>query len=143
MIRVCFNYIIIEAKGNNGNFLLTQVIQLAKTHLLATYHTVMSKCYNINWKDVQRKNVVNNVDMSSLRTPWQNDTYKNKPTENHKNTQKTKTQQTFRLYQTIFVMLFFYFYFYLHVWYLKWLLRKGWVAALVRSMTFIRLLNQF
>ena len=27
--------------------------------------------YNINWRDVQRKNVVNNVDMSSVRAPWQ------------------------------------------------------------------------
>jgi len=27
---------------------------------------------NINWRDVKRKNVVNNVDMSSLRAPWQN-----------------------------------------------------------------------
>jgi len=25
----------------------------------------------LNWKDVQRKNVVNNVNMSSLRAPWQ------------------------------------------------------------------------
>jgi len=27
---------------------------------------------NINWRYVQRQNVVNNVDMSSLRPPWQN-----------------------------------------------------------------------
>ena len=27
---------------------------------------------NINWRDVQRKHVVNNVDMPSLRAPWQN-----------------------------------------------------------------------
>jgi len=27
---------------------------------------------NINWRDVQRKNVVNNADRSSLRAPWQN-----------------------------------------------------------------------
>jgi len=32
---------------------------------------------NINWRDVQIKNVVNNVDMSSLRAPWQNGPYKN------------------------------------------------------------------
>jgi len=31
----------------------------------------------INWRDVQIKNVVNNVDMPSLRAPWQNDPYKN------------------------------------------------------------------
>ena len=38
----------------------------------------------IHWRDVQRKNVVNNVDMSSVRTPWQNDPYKNIHTEQHK-----------------------------------------------------------
>jgi len=31
---------------------------------------------NINWRDVQRKNVVYNVDMSSLKAPWQNGPYK-------------------------------------------------------------------
>ena len=41
---------------------------------------------NINWTDVQRKNVVNNVDMSSLRAPWQNGPYKNQHIERHKNT---------------------------------------------------------
>jgi len=40
---------------------------------------------NINWRDVQRNNVVNNVDMSSLRAPEQNDTHK-KPI--HMTTQK-------------------------------------------------------
>ena len=33
--------------------------------------------HNINEGDVQRKNVVNNVDKSSLRAPWQNGPYKN------------------------------------------------------------------
>ena len=42
---------------------------------------------NINWRDVQRKNVVNNVDMSSLRAPWQNGPYKN----NTQNDTKTRT----------------------------------------------------
>ena len=31
----------------------------------------------INWRDVQTKNVANNVDMSCLRAPWQNGPYKN------------------------------------------------------------------
>jgi len=31
----------------------------------------------INWRDVQTKNVANNVDMSSLRAPWQNGPHKN------------------------------------------------------------------
>ena len=37
-----------------------------------------------NIRDVQRKNVVNNVDMSSLRAPCQHDPYKNNHTEQHK-----------------------------------------------------------
>jgi len=44
----------------------------------------------------EEKNVVNNVDMSSLRALWQNDPYTNQHTEQHKNTYNTKTQQTFR-----------------------------------------------
>jgi len=32
---------------------------------------------NINWRDVQTKNVANNVDMSCLRASWQNGPYKN------------------------------------------------------------------
>jgi len=46
----------------------------------STDNACMSVCelvYNINWRDVQRKNVVNNVDMSNLRAPWQNGPYKN------------------------------------------------------------------
>jgi len=37
---------------------------------------------NINWRDIQRKNVVNNVDMSSLRalTKW--------PVQKHRTSQK-------------------------------------------------------
>jgi len=38
---------------------------------------------NINWRDVQRKNVVNNEGMSSLRAPWKNGLYKNQHTEEH------------------------------------------------------------
>ena len=41
--------------------------------------------YNINWRDVQIKNVVNNADISSLRTPWQKGPYKNKHGEQRKN----------------------------------------------------------
>ena len=36
-----------------------------------------AQAHNINWRDVQTKNVVNNVDMSCLRQPWQNGPYKN------------------------------------------------------------------
>ena len=42
---------------------------------------------NINWRDDQTKNVVNNVDMSCLRAPWQNGPYKN----NTRNDTKTLT----------------------------------------------------
>ena len=49
---------------------------------------------NINGKDVQRKNAVNNVDKSSLWAPWQNGPYKN--TQNITKHEYTKTQQTFR-----------------------------------------------
>ena len=54
------------------------------THLWLTiifYHletmTFIKKLWvNINGRDVQRKNVVNNVDKSSLWAPWQNGPYK-------------------------------------------------------------------
>jgi len=47
----------------------------------------------INWSDVQRKNFVNNVDMSSLRAPWQNGLYKNQHTLININT-KTRRDAT-------------------------------------------------
>ena len=58
-------------------------------------------------------NVVNNVDMSCLRAPWQNGPYKNEHNERHKNAYNIMTQQTFR--KTIFLcfsdfFLFFYFF---------------------------------
>jgi len=49
---------------------------------------------NINGRDVQRKNVVNNVDKSSVWAPLQTGPYKN--TQSIKNTKYTKTQQTIR-----------------------------------------------
>ena len=45
---------------------------------------------NINWRDVQRKNVVNNVDMSSLRAPWQIGPYTEKHIEHHDATDSQK-----------------------------------------------------
>jgi len=33
--------------------------------------------FNINWRDVQKKNAVNKVDMSSLKAAWQNGPYTN------------------------------------------------------------------
>ena len=50
--------------------------------ILAKIYPVTSQCLdeirsNINWRDVHIKNVVNNVDISSLRAPWQNRPYTN------------------------------------------------------------------
>jgi len=45
---------------------------------LVVYVNISSmKNLNINGRDVQRKNVVNNVEKSSLWAPWQNGPYKN------------------------------------------------------------------
>jgi len=50
----------------------------AKNELLANHS-------NINWRDVRRENVVNNVDMLGLRAPWQNGPYKkNRHIKQHK-----------------------------------------------------------
>ena len=38
----------------------------------------------------KEKNGVSNVDMSSLRTPWQNEPYKNKHIEQHKTRRQTR-----------------------------------------------------
>jgi len=38
---------------------------------------MLSNAVYINWRDVQKQNVVNNEDRSSLRIPWQNGPYKN------------------------------------------------------------------
>jgi len=51
--------------------------------------------HNINWRDVQTKNVVNYVDMSCLRAPRQNGPYKNQHKERHKHSYNIMTQQTF------------------------------------------------
>ena len=44
----------------------------------ANYNTLI-----LSWRDVQRKNDVNNAVMSSLRAPWQNGPLKNQHTEQH------------------------------------------------------------
>jgi len=65
---------------------------------------------NIMLRDVQRKNVVNNVYKSSLRAQWQNGSYKFKHTEQHK-THRTPRRNIHSEY-TIFVFFeVFYFYF--------------------------------
>jgi len=73
------------------------------------------------------ENVVSNVDMSSLRAPWQNGPYTKKHTEQFK-TQNIQTQG-----RTIFLCFtdFFKYNF------LNGFSEKCWVTALVRSMTFI------
>ena len=59
---------------------------------LLSLNFVINCRHNINGRDVQRKNVVNNVDKSSLWAPRQNGPYKN--TQNITNTEYTKTQHT-------------------------------------------------
>ena len=62
--------------------------------------------FNINWRDVQRKNVANNVDMISLRAPWQNGLYekKNRTTQKHVEHQDATDIQK----KNIFGLLFFF-----------------------------------
>ena len=43
---------------------------------------------NINWRDDERKDIVNNEDMSNLKASWQNGSYKNKHIEQHKNAEQ-------------------------------------------------------
>jgi len=49
----------------------------------------LPNCYAVYYKHnvIQRKNVVNNVDMSSLMAPWHNGPYKN--TQNNTKTRRT------------------------------------------------------
>ena len=68
----------------------------------------------MNWSGVQRMNVVNNVDILSLRAPCQNGPYKNKHTEQHKNTQNSETQQTFRKHFFVCVFRIFLFLFFIY-----------------------------
>ena len=97
--------------------------QPQRSYYLYNIYTSLFRCtkkwtmpypYNtcINWRDVQRKNVINNVDVSSIRAPWQNGPYKSKHTEQHKNTQNTKTQKTFSINYVLCFSDFFYFYFF-------------------------------
>jgi len=61
----------------------TQTFGIFRSLAIITQHVSF---LNINWRDVQIKNGVNNVDMSSLKAPWQNDPY----TENKQNNSKTR-----------------------------------------------------
>jgi len=55
--------------------------------------TLIYRMYvNINWRYVQTKNGVNNVDMSYLRAPWQNGPYKTEHKERHKNPYNIKRE---------------------------------------------------
>ena len=59
----------------------TQVSDLIFVVMIDTLHGA-----NIHWRNVQRKNVVKNVDMSSLRAQCHNGPYKSQHSERHKNT---------------------------------------------------------
>ena len=75
------------------------------THLKLTTSTLTwmgSSTLTYILKRCSKKNVVNNVDMSSFRAPWQHGPYKIQHTERHKNTLNTTTQQTFREKNTLY-----------------------------------------
>ena len=96
--------------------------------------------YNINWRDVQRKNVVNNVDMSSFRAPWQIGPY----TETYTDQDKVHQETTYMYIQkktTILLCFPVFFCFIYNI--LNDFSKKCCVTALVRSMAFIGGLNQF
>ena len=61
---------------------MAAVVRLLSTHALVHVWCLFAgwwfSPFFINWRDVQKKNVVNNVDRSSLRAAWHNDPYKNK-----------------------------------------------------------------
>jgi len=97
----------------------------------------MASLVAVIWIDVHRMYVVNNVDMSRLKAPWQNDTYKIKHTEQHKNTQNTKTQQIFRTnYFCVFLIVFIFFiYDFLNVFNNKSCLRKRCILCLAFNKT--------
>ena len=60
--------------------------------LINLFVFIFGYCFiNINWRDVQRKNVVNNVGMSSLWARWQNGPHKKK-----QNSTKRAKQQYWR-----------------------------------------------
>jgi len=98
--------------------------------------------HNINWRDVQRKYVVNKIDMSSLSTmtKW----LVHKPT--HRTTQKhvehqdatdiSKKKTLFFVFFGFLLLLFFFYNF------LNNISKKCSVTALIWSMTFIGGLNQ-
>jgi len=77
-------------------------VQTSGRQFIPLFLRSIAKQYKL--KICSKKTFVNNVDMSSLRAPWQNGPYKNKHTDQHTNTQNTKTQQTFRKIIIFFVI---------------------------------------
>jgi len=93
---------------------------------------------HINWRDVQIKNVVNNVDMSSLRAPWQNGPYKTY-TQNDTKTRTTSWRNRHLEKKTTYFVFFgfFFFIFFFIQNFLNEFSKTCWVTALVRSMTYV------
>jgi len=93
----------------------------------------------INWRDVQKEKVVNNVDMSSLghhdiiaraKTNTQNDTKTRTTSRRNRHLEKKHT------IFCVFRVFSFFLFFFIHN-FLNEFSKKCWVTALVRSMTFI------
>ena len=58
------------------------------------------------------------VDTSSLRAPWKHGPYSKKDTEEHKNTQNTKTHQTFIKNYIVYFFVFFRIFIFYFIYYL-------------------------
>jgi len=83
----CINVIVMHYNGWYAVVVFTELVKLC---LWTQENRLCSDCMvwnSFRSRDVQRKNVVNNVDMSSLRAPWQKGPYTNKHTEKHRTTQ--------------------------------------------------------
>ena len=91
--------------------LITATLLLTCLSLSVKGAGITWSCTYINWRDVQRKN----VDMSSLKAPWQMTRTKTNTQNSTKNTQNTKEQQTFRKKHFFVFFGFFYFYFFFKI----------------------------
>jgi len=70
--------------------------------------------HNINWRDVQRKNVVNNIDMSGWRTSWQNGPYKTNTQNNTKARRTPRRNRHSEINVCVFFRIFLFLLFCIH-----------------------------
>jgi len=89
---------------------------------------------NINWRDVQRKDIVNNVDMSSLRASWQNAARIKTNTHNNTETRRTPRRNRHSEEKNNIFCVFRIFLF--HVQFLKWFLQNVCIYRLCTANDF-------